>query len=1472
MNNLIDENTVSKQGIEVVVSRELGEWALFSGGGHMSELVASFDWSNTLGELSHWPQSLRTAVSICLASRFPIVMYWGPEFVVLYNDAYSEILANKHPWALGRGAREVWNEIWDVIGPMLNGVIANGQATRSDDLLLFLERQGYPEECYFSFSFSPVRIEAGVVGGVFCAVKETTSQVIGDRRLRTLRDLGARTSETKTVADACQRSAEVLGENGSDVPFALIYLLSGSTATLAGAAGIDIDGPNSRTSVKLSADGEAAPWEIDVVARTGQPKTIDITAEHSCILPRGTWSKGPDVIRVLPLGQDPPVGILVAAVNPHRRLDDEYLTFISLLARQITSAIADARAHEEERQRIEALADLDRAKTAFFSNVSHEFRTPLTLILGPLTDILARSDPPMEECREELTLVHRNGLRLLKLVNTLLDFSQIEAGRVRACYEPTDLAILTTDLASVFRSAIERAGLCLTIQCPPLGEPVFVDREMWEKIVLNLLSNALKYTFDGQISVLLETAGNCVELSVRDTGIGIGKSDLAHIFDRFHRVEGACGRSQEGSGIGLALVQELARLHGGSARVESEIGRGTTFTVSVPRGRDHLPPESVGRARIQSSAELVSQPYVEEALRWLPDSSPLATPPNVPPATDAESAAPRVQATSATSARILLADDNTDMRDYLGRLLSTDYTVERVADGEAALASIRSNAPDLLLADVMMPRLDGFGLLRAIRSDPEISRVPVILLSARAGEEARMEGLKAGADDYLTKPFSARELLVRVASRLEISRVRSEAAETEHRLRMEAVAERERLQDLIAQAPALIAMTRGPHHIFDVVNQQYAHTVGRTEADLIGKPVCDALPEIRNQEFLGLLDQVYQTGKAHTGSEVLGRLDRHGDGRLEDRYFNYVYQPSRDASRCTVGIIIHAVDVTEQVLARRRAEEGERQLTTLADSIPQLAWMAEPDGSVIWYNQQWYKYTGTEPEQMVGWGWQSVHDPEILPAVLERWRESLRNGSPFEMEYPLRGADGTFKWFLSRVTPLRNATAEVVRWFGTSTDVTESKRIRDERALLLTREREARATAELLNQVGPTLLGQRDLTQLAQSVIDLAATGIGAEFGGFLYKAVNEEGEAYAMYGSSGPPDRVLTNASLPRSVEQYQRTFQDERIVRATDVEADPRFGKALPFFGVPEEHLPVRSYLAAPVISQSGEVLGAMFFSHRSPGRFIDCHEAIVAGIAAQAAIAIDNARLFERAQHIQQDLRRSNEELQRLNKDMETFAYSASHDLGEPLRNITMSAQLLKRDHGAQIQESAVQLLDGVIDGAMRMESLVKDLLAYSRATRPLESVPARLDARAVLTEVLFILKARIEESAAVITVDQLPSVAMHRSHLSLLFQNLIGNAIKYRGKGAPRIHVSAVQQNGSSVFSVTDNGIGIQAKYRTLVFGLFKRLHSRDKYPGSGVGLAICQRLIEQYGGSIWVDPAPDGGSIFSFSIPNVDDEK
>jgi two-component sensor histidine kinase len=285
---------------------------------------------------------------------------------------------------------------------------------------------------------------------------------------------------------------------------------------------------------------------------------------------------------------------------------------------------------------------------------------------------------------------------------------------------------------------------------------VHVDRDLWEKIVLNLLSNAFKFTHEGGITVTLGAEGGDAVLRVRDTGIGIREADLSRVFERFYRVEDARGRTYEGSGIGLALVQELVRLHGGSVEVASRLGEGTEFAVRLPFGHAHLPVELEARA-IPGSTAVLASAYVEEAQRWLPGrAAPITT------AFARDPARPRV----------LVADDNTDMREYVQRLLATRYEVEAVADGQAALAAARRQPPDLVLSDVMMPGLDGLGLLAALRADPALGGVPVVLLSARAGEDAQVEGLEAGADDYLIKPFSARELLARVRTHLDMAQWR----------------------------------------------------------------------------------------------------------------------------------------------------------------------------------------------------------------------------------------------------------------------------------------------------------------------------------------------------------------------------------------------------------------------------------------------------------------------------------------------------------------------------------------------------------------------------------------------------------------------------------------------------------------------------------------------------------------------------
>jgi len=727
-----------------------------AGGGEMGALMRSIDWSKTgVGPVETWPQSLRTALSILLETGFPMYIAWGPEFTQFYNDGYRPILgATKHPAAMGLSTRVTFAEIWDIIGPMFQGVM-NGTATTVVDFLLPLDRFGFVEECYFIFSYSPIRQENGEVGGVLVTVTETTERVLGARRLKTLQELSAGTQNAVTAEMACEAAAQVLGENPADLPFALVYLLSpeGTRATLAGTANLEAGTAASPVRIDLTAGD--TPWPIAAVIASGMRQVLEQIPVAAESLP----ARRVAVIPIAYPGEGRPAGVLVAATSPRLLLDEKYGSFLELVAGQIATALSKARALAEAQARAEALAEIDRAKTAFFSNVSHELRTPLTLILGPAQDSLDRAEemPPADV--ERWHLVHRNGLRLLKLVNTLLDFSRIEAGRIQASYEPTDLAVLTRDVASAFESAVEGAGLRYKIAVETLEEPVFVDHDMWEKIVLNLLSNALKFTFEGEIEVALRRHGEQAQLTVRDTGTGVPAEQLSLLFDRFHRVPGARSRTHEGTGIGLSLVQELVKLQGGSVTVESVVDRGTTFTVALPFGATHLPQDRIAAPRDLSSTAAGAIPFVEEALRW-----------------DARDRANDEHAFSQASpdpgvARILLADDNADMRDYVTRLLRKRFSIETVADGASALERARAAPPDLILSDIMMPGMNGYQLLQALRADEITRGIPVIFLSARAGEESRVEGLSAGADDYLVKPFSARELIARISTHLKISRL-----------------------------------------------------------------------------------------------------------------------------------------------------------------------------------------------------------------------------------------------------------------------------------------------------------------------------------------------------------------------------------------------------------------------------------------------------------------------------------------------------------------------------------------------------------------------------------------------------------------------------------------------------------------------------------------------------------------------------
>jgi signal transduction histidine kinase len=751
------------------------------GGGEMGKLIRSMDWTQTpLGPIESWPQSLRTTVSLCLASNFPISLAWGPKHVQIYNDGYWPICGEKHPDAMGRDFSECWASAWPVIGAAFERALA-GETSFLENQRMFLDRNGYLEETFFTFSFSPIRDETGVAG-LFHPVTETTSRMLSERRTRALRDLAARAGKAQTIDEACTLAAQTLSDYALDLPFVLFYVLDAQSegARLAASTGLPQGSVASPAAIDFGGF-QPATWPLAEVARSCQAQLVDDVEKRFGHFSCGEYPeslKQSLALPIIPPGCEAPVAILVAGVSSRLALNETYRAFYDLLAAGVTIAVANARAHQEERKRTEALAEIDRAKTEFFSNVSHEFRTPLTLMLGPIEDELAERVSPLPPARRErLETAHRNSLRLLKLVNTLLDFSRIEAGRVQASYEPTDLAAHTAELASAFRSAVEKAGLILTVDCPPLPESVYVDREMWEKIVLNLLSNAFKHTFEGGITVSLRWCDNHAELTVSDTGVGIAPAELPLLFDRFHRVKGAKSRTHEGTGIGLALVQELVSLHGGVVSIESTEGLGSTFTVTVKAGTAHLPVDRVGTVRTLDSTATRAAAYAEEALHWLPNAAPPSDP--LPRSEDTVIVSlPDQTVTPAGKRRprILWADDNADMRNYVRRLLDDRYDVLAVPDGLAALAAAKEQPPDLVLTDVMMPGLDGFGLLRELRADTRTRTVPIILLSARAGEESAVEGLDAGADDYLAKPFSARELLARVRTHLELAHVRQEWA------------------------------------------------------------------------------------------------------------------------------------------------------------------------------------------------------------------------------------------------------------------------------------------------------------------------------------------------------------------------------------------------------------------------------------------------------------------------------------------------------------------------------------------------------------------------------------------------------------------------------------------------------------------------------------------------------------------------
>jgi PAS domain S-box-containing protein len=496
-------------------------------------------------------------------------------------------------------------------------------------------------------------------------------------------------------------------------------------------------------------------------------------------------------------------------------------------------------------------------------------------------------------------------------------------------------------------------------------------------------------------------------------------------------------------------------------------------------------------------------------------------------------------------------------------------------------------------------------------------------------------------------------------------------------------------------------------------------------------------------------------------------------------------------------------DITERNKAEEALKESEERFHTMADALPQLAWIAHRDGYIYWYNQRWYEYTGTTEKQMEGWGWQSVHDPKVLSSVLERWKNSIDKGNPFDMEFPIRGADGIFRPFLTRGMPLKDSKGQVVQWIGTNTDITERKKAEE------------------------TLKDSQEKLELA-----LSTGNVGIWEWNLITNEVSGDQRTNEIMHSG--------KKEIKRTRDEFMQLINEEDIFQINKAMKET-LEKDIPFDTI----FRLKEFIEEPVYISSKAK--AIKDENGNAVRLL--------------GVCIDISEIKSNADKV---LNKLNNELLRSNKELQSFAYVASHDLQEPLRMVSSFTQLLAQRYKHQLDQNAQEYIQFAVDGAQRMQQLLMGLLEYSRINSKGKAFE-NIDLNKVLEKALNNLSLLINERNAVIKIDSLPNIIADEIQIMQVFQNFIANAIKF-SNDSPKIFISSKTESKEYVFSIKDKGIGIETDYFEKIFQIFQKLHTKEQYEGTGIGLAICKRIIERHGGTIWVESKLGKGSTFFFTIP------
>jgi signal transduction histidine kinase/CheY-like chemotaxis protein len=688
-----------------------------TGRGEVGALLRAIDWANTrLGTPDRWPGSLRSALALCLGSHFPAIIFWGRDLVQIYNDAFRPILgAFKHPRAMGQRGAECWPEAWAVAGPLIERVLLTGEPTWAEDQPSLVNRNGYAEECFFTFANTPIRNESGRVGGVFAVVTETTRRVLAERRLRTLYDLSVQALDAPDADRACVVAAAALAGHPSDLPWGLLYLAEGEhgEARLAAHWGMNADEAASvrpHTTPDLERPSAVVSAALARVGRTG---TTEIVGDL-----RGLWASADGaaaqgqsaLIVAMPPATARADGLLAAGISAHLALDDDYRVFIETAAARVGHAVGHARSCERERRAHRAAVEANGRNERLIATLSHELRGPLQTVRTAVYFARLEGATPALLSAIDAAVAHQ-----VRLVNDLMELSRLAGGQLRVHCRLLELRAASA--AAVEAIAPEAAVRGVRVELVE-GAPAMVlaDAERLRQMIWNLLSNAVKFTgAGGRVAVSVTPGERETTLAVADNGRGIGPEYLPHIFEQFSqevRPEGA----QRGLGLGLSIVKQLAELQDVLVGAESAgPGRGSTFTLRFP-----VPP------------------LTREVSAGAPEAPPERRP--------------------LTGKRVCVVEGSAVAREVLLRALEIwGATAEGVGSVEQALEVIPTLRPHVIVSELNLPGRDGHALARAVRGAGDPTAAMIALTAVRAPAQAQL-ARAAGFDAVLLKPADPDEL------------------------------------------------------------------------------------------------------------------------------------------------------------------------------------------------------------------------------------------------------------------------------------------------------------------------------------------------------------------------------------------------------------------------------------------------------------------------------------------------------------------------------------------------------------------------------------------------------------------------------------------------------------------------------------------------------------------------------------------